>query len=45
MHTQVECAFVDEVTPSLANMRELAPQKSDIPKELIVQSIVVEYTE
>jgi hypothetical protein len=45
MHTQVECAFVDEVTPSLTNMRELAPQESDIPKELIILSKEVEYTE
>jgi hypothetical protein len=36
MHTEVECGFVDEVTPSLANMRELAPPKSEIPKMLIV---------
>jgi hypothetical protein len=45
MHTQVECAFVDEVTPSLTNMRELAPPKSDIPTILIIQSIAVEYAE
>ena len=45
MHTQVECTFVDEATPSLTNMRELAPQKSGIPMMLIVQSIVVEYVE
>jgi hypothetical protein len=43
MHTQVEGAFVDEVTPSLTNMRELAPQKSDIPILLCIQSIKVEY--
>ena len=36
---------MDEVTPSLANMRELAPQKLEIPKMLIVQSIAVEYAE
>ena len=45
MHTQVECAFVDEVTPSLTNMRELAPPKSDIPTILLIQSIAVEYAE
>ena len=45
MNTQVDCTFVDEVTPSLANMRELAPQKPEIPKKYIIQSIVVEYTE
>ena len=45
MHTQVECAFVDEVTPSSTNMGELAPIKSDIPMTLIIQSIEVEYTE
>jgi hypothetical protein len=43
MHTQVECTFVDEVTPSLTNMREIAPPKSDIPMIAIVQSIAVEY--
>jgi hypothetical protein len=43
MHTQVEVAFVDEVTPSLTNMRELAPQKSDIPILLCIKSIKVEY--
>jgi hypothetical protein len=41
----VECAFVDKVTPSLTNVRELAPQKSDIPMILIIQSIAVEYSE
>ena len=44
MHPQVDSAFVDEVTPSLANMRELVPQKPEIPKKYIIQSIVVEYT-
>jgi hypothetical protein len=43
MHTQVECALVEKVTPSLTNMRELAPPKSVIPKTLIVHSIAVEY--
>ena len=43
MHTQVECEFVYEVTPSLTDMKELAPPKSDIPSILLVQSIVVEY--
>ena len=42
MHTQVERAFIDEVTPFSTNMRELAPQKLEIPKMLIVQSIAVE---
>ena len=45
MHTQVECGFVDEVTPSLTNMGELAPQESAIPIMLIIQSIAVEYAE
>ena len=45
MHTQVECGFVDEVTPSLTNMGELAPQESAIPIVLIIQSIAVEYAE
>jgi hypothetical protein len=45
MHTQVGCAFVDEVTPSLTNMGELEPPKSAIPIILIIQSIVVEYVE
>ena len=45
MHTQVECAFVDEVTPSLTNMGELAPQQLEIPMILILQSIAVEYAE
>ena len=43
MHSQVECGFVYEETPSLTNMRELAPPKSDIPTILLIQSIVVEY--
>ena len=42
---QMECRFVDEVTPSLTNMGELAPQKSEVPKLLIIQSIEVEYGE
>jgi hypothetical protein len=45
MHIQVECTFVDEVTPSLTNMRELAPPKSDIPTFVLIQSIAVEHTE
>ena len=45
MQTQVECRGVYEVTPSLTNMRELAPPKSLIPTILVIQSIVVEYTE
>ena len=45
MHTQVECAFVDEVTPSLTNRRELAPPKSVIPAILLIQSVAVEYAE
>ena len=43
MHTQEECGFVDEVTPSLTNVRELAPPNSVIPMILIIQSIAVEY--
>ena len=45
MHTQVECGFIDEVTPLLTNMGKFAPQKSAIPIVLIVQSIAVEYAE
>ena len=45
MHTQVECAFVDEVTPSLTNVRELAPPKLVIPTIAITHSIAVEYVE
>ena len=45
MHTQVERAFVDEVTPSLTNMRELAPPKSVIPTIILIQSVAVEYDE
>jgi hypothetical protein len=45
IHIQVECVFVDDVTPSLANMRELAPQKSLIPKVFIIQPIEIEYVE
>ena len=45
MHPQVDSAFVDEVTPSLANMREPAPQKLEIPKMLIIPSIAVEHAE
>ena len=41
----MECGFVDEVTPSLTNMGELAPQESAIPMTLIIQSIVIEYAE
>ena len=43
MHTQVECGFVNEMTPSLTDMKELAPPKSHIPTILLIQSIVVEY--
>ena len=49
MYTQVECAFVNKVTPSSTNMEELAPQKSVIPIQprgsVLIPSIVVEYTE
>ena len=45
VYIQVECVCVDEVTPSLTNMRELAPPKSDIPIILHIQSIAVEYSE
>ena len=43
MYTQVECELEHEVTPSLTNMRELVPPKSEIPTQLIIHSIVVEY--
>ena len=44
MQTQVGCVFVDKVTPSLTDLRELAPPpKSVIPAVLLIQSIVVEY--
>ena len=43
MNTQLGCGFVDEVTPSLTNMGELAPQESAIPMTLIIQSIASEY--
>ena len=36
MHTEMECAFVDEVSPSSTNMREIAPRKSGIPIVLII---------
>jgi len=45
MHTQVECRFIYEVTPSLTNVKELAPPKSDIPNFLVIQPIIVEYAE
>ena len=45
MHTQVECEFIDEMTPFLTNMGKPAPQKSTIPMALIIQSIAVEYAE
>ena len=45
MDTQVECGFVDEVTPTSTNMGELAPQESAIPMTLIIQSIAIEYAE
>ena len=34
-----------EVTPSSVNMSDLASPKSDIPRILAIQSIVVEYSE
>ena len=45
MHTQMGWAFVDKVTPSLTNMRELAPPQSDIPIIGLIHSIAVEYAE
>ena len=45
MHTQVKCAFIDQVAPSLTNVGELAPHKTVIPTILVVQSIAVEYSE
>ena len=45
MHAQVECTFVDKVTPPLTDVRELAPPKSDIPTVVYIQSIAVEYAE
>jgi hypothetical protein len=45
VHAQAECGFVDEVTPFLTNMRELAPPKPVIPTVLLIQSIAVEYVE
>ena len=36
---------MDKVTPSLTNVRELAPPKSEIPMIIIVQSIAGEYSE
>ena len=45
MHTQVKCGFVYEVTPSLTDLRELAPPKSAVPTIPLIQSIVVEYVE
>jgi hypothetical protein len=45
LHTQVDCGLIDEVTPSLTNMRELAPSESVIPSIRIIQSIKVEYIE
>jgi hypothetical protein len=40
----VECEFVNEVTPSLTNMRELAPPLV-IPIKPAIQSVAVEYVE
>ena len=45
MHSQVGWAFIDKVTPSLTNMRELAPQKSVIPIVLVIKPIAAEYAE
>ena len=45
MHAQEACAFIDKIAPSLTNLRELAPPKSDIPFVVVVQSIIVEYIE
>ena len=43
MHTQVKCEFMYQVTPSLTNMRELAPPEPVIPTILFIQSIAVDY--
>ena len=45
MHTQVECGFVYEETPSSTNVKELAPPKSVIPTIFFIQSIAIEYVE
>jgi hypothetical protein len=45
VHTQEGCGFVYEATPSLTNVRELAPPKSDVPIIPLIQSIAVEYVE
>ena len=44
MDTQVGCAFINKVTPSLTNVGELAPQKLVIPI-VVIQSIAVEHAE
>jgi hypothetical protein len=41
----MKCAIEDESTPSLTNMRELAPPMSEIPIILFIQPIAVEYAE
>jgi hypothetical protein len=41
----MESGLEHEVTPSLTNMRELAPPKADVPKSVPIQSIAVEYVE
>ena len=45
MHTQVECAFIDKVTPSFTNLREITPPMSVIPTVFLIQSVAVEYAE
>ena len=45
LHTQVKCAIVDQVTPSLTNVGEPAPHEAVIPTILVVQPIAVEYSE
>ena len=45
MHTQVECAFVEKVTPSLTDVGEPAPPMLVIPAVFLIQSVAVEYAE
>ena len=45
MYIQVECAFVEKMTPSLTNVRDPAPPKFLIPAVLLIQSVAVEYAE
>ena len=43
LDAQVECAFVEDMTPSLTDVKELKPKKSAIPTILFTQSIGVKY--